>query len=93
MLISLFFAFLSHIICWQTWKKWQYFRHICDKFATKMKIPTPRKRGETYTITVSFESKRYYCARDTAKECEQWAHRCLIRLQRIKMDIHKLIMN
>lgn len=38
-----------------------------------MKLPKPRKRGETYTITISYQNKRYYCTRDTAKECEQWA--------------------
>ena len=58
-------VFLSHL------------RLVCDK----MKIPTPRKRGETYTITVSYESKRYYCTRDTAKECEQWAALKLLELK------------
>ncbi|MEG2637650.1 MAG: site-specific integrase, partial [Acinetobacter sp.] len=38
-----------------------------------MKIPKPRKRGDTYTVTVSYQNKRYYCTRDTAAECEQWA--------------------
>ncbi|MGS0705829.1 tyrosine-type recombinase/integrase [Acinetobacter sp. ANC 3781] len=46
-----------------------------------MKIPTPRKRGETFTITVSYQSKRYYCTRDTAKECEQWAALKLLELR------------
>ena len=32
-----------------------HLRQVCDK----MKIPIPRKRGETYTITVSYQSKRY----------------------------------
>lgn len=60
MLISLFFAYLSHLIVGRVGiigKKWQYFYAICDKSATKMKLPTPRKRGETYTITVSYEKK------------------------------------
>ncbi|QDJ91847.1 tyrosine-type recombinase/integrase [Acinetobacter haemolyticus] len=46
-----------------------------------MKIPKPRKRGETYTITVSYQNKRYYCTRDTAKECEQWAALKLLELK------------
>lgn len=47
----------------------------------QMKLPKARKRGETYTITVSFESKRYYCTRDTEKECEQWAALKLLELK------------
>lgn len=58
-------VFLSHL------------RQVCDN----MKIPIPRKRGETYTITVSYQSKRYYCTRDTAKECEQWAALKLLELK------------
>ncbi|MEN8319787.1 tyrosine-type recombinase/integrase [Acinetobacter junii] len=46
-----------------------------------MKIPKPRKRGETYTITVSYQNKRYYCTRDTAYECEQWAALKLLELK------------
>ena len=46
-----------------------------------MKLPKPRKRGETYTITVSYENKRYYCTRDTAKECEHWAAMKLLELK------------
>ncbi|BAP36652.1 putative recombinase [Acinetobacter guillouiae] len=75
---------MSHLIVGRVGiigKKWQYFYAICDKSATKMKLPTPRKRGETYTITVSYENKRYYCTRDTAKECEQWAALKLLELK------------
>lgn len=54
-----------------------HLRQVCDK----MKIPVPRKRGDTYTITVSYQSKRYYCTRDTAKECEQWAALKLLELR------------
>ena len=54
-----------------------YLRQICDN----MKLPKPRKRGETYTITVSYENKRYYCTRDTAKECEHWAAMKLLELK------------
>ena len=54
-----------------------HLRQVCDK----MKIPIPRKRGETFTITVSYQSKRYYCTRDTAKECEQWAALKLLELK------------
>ena len=46
-----------------------------------MKLPTPRKRGETYTITVSHQGKRYYCTRDTPKECLQWAALKLLELK------------
>ncbi len=54
-----------------------YLRQICDN----MKIPKPRKRGETYTITVSYQNRRYYCTRDTASECEQWAALKLLELK------------
>jgi len=54
-----------------------HLRQICDK----MKIPKPRKRGETYTITISYQNQRYYCTRDTAKECEQWAAIKLLELK------------
>ena len=46
-----------------------------------MKIPKPRKRGETYTITVSYQNQRYYCTRDTVAECEQWAALKLVELK------------
>lgn len=52
-------------------------RQISDK----MKLPKPRKRGETYTITLWYESNRYYCTRDTEKECEQWAALKLLELK------------
>lgn len=45
-----------------------------------MKIPKPRKRGDTYTITVSYQNKRYYCTRDDPKECIQWARLKLLEL-------------
>lgn len=54
-----------------------YLRQICDK----MKLPKPRKRGDTYTITLTYQCKRYYCTRDTAKECEQWAALKLLELK------------
>lgn len=54
-----------------------------------MKIPTPRKRGETYTITVTYQNKRYYCTRDTAKECEQWAAIKLLELKTGKAQEEK----
>lgn len=44
-----------------------------------MKLPTPRKRGDT--ITVSHEGKRFYCTRDTPKECLQWAALKLLELK------------
>lgn len=46
-----------------------------------MKLPKPRKRGETYTITVTYQNTRYYCTRDTAKECEKWAALKLLELK------------
>lgn len=52
-------------------------RQVCDK----MKLPKPRKRGETYTITISHQNKRYYCTRDTAAECEHWAALKLLELK------------
>lgn len=45
-----------------------------------MKLPVVRKRGNTYTTSLSY-NKRYYCARDTEKECEQWAALKLLELK------------
>jgi len=46
-----------------------------------MKLPAARKRGDTYTISLTYQKKRYYCTRDTAKECEQWAALKLLELK------------
>lgn len=46
-----------------------------------MKLPKPRKRGDAYSISISYDKKRYYCTRDTAKECEQWAASKLLELK------------
>ena len=58
-----------------------YDPNMSDIFFEEMKIPKPRKRGETYTITVSYQNQRYYCTRDTAAECEQWAALKLVELK------------
>lgn len=46
-----------------------------------MKLPVARKRGDSYAIALSYQNKRYYCTRDTAKECEQWAALKLLELK------------
>lgn len=38
-----------------------------------MKIPKPRKRGDSFRIELMYEGKRISATRDTEKECEQWA--------------------
>lgn len=38
-----------------------------------MKLPKPRKRGNSYRIELMLDGKRISATRDTAKECEQWA--------------------
>lgn len=43
-----------------------------------MKIPKPRKRGESYYIEIMINGKRSSATRDTAKECEQWAAQKLL---------------
>jgi len=62
-------------------KKWQYFQYICVKNVSRMKLPKARKRGDAYSISIAYEKKRYYCTRDTAKECEQWAALKLLELK------------
>lgn len=51
-----------------------------------MKLPKPRKRGSSYDITVTFQGKRYYCTRDTPRECEQWAALKLLELKTGKVQ-------
>lgn len=43
-----------------------------------MKLPKPRKRGNSYQIEIMLDGKRYSATRDTAKECEQWASQQLL---------------
>lgn len=38
-----------------------------------MKLPKPRKRGESYQIEIMIAGKRYSATRDTAAECTKWA--------------------
>lgn len=38
-----------------------------------MKIPKPRKRGNSYQIEIMIDGSRLSATRDTKKECEQWA--------------------
>ena len=53
----------------------------------------PIKRGDAWRIQVKFKHLRDAATRDTSEECIQWPHRRLMELQRIKMDMNKLIMN
>lgn len=62
-------------------EKWQYSQTICVKNVSRMKLPKARKRGDAYSISISYDKKRYYCTRDTAKECEQWAASKLLELK------------
>lgn len=43
-----------------------------------MKLPKPRKRGESYRIEIMIDGKRLSATRDTAKECTQWAMQKLV---------------
>lgn len=55
-----------------------------------MKLPKPRKRGESYRIELMFNGKRISATRDTEKECEQWAMLKLLELktnQHLKEDV------
>ena len=42
----------------------------------------PVKRGDAWRITVRYLGKRYTATRDTASECEQWAAKKLLELQK-----------
>lgn len=46
-----------------------------------MKLPKPRKRGDSYRIELMFNGKRISATRDTEKECEQWAMLKLLELK------------
>ncbi len=46
-----------------------------------MKLPKARKRGDTYAIALAYAGKRYYCTRDTEKECTQCAAISLLQLK------------
>ena len=46
-----------------------------------MKIPKPRKRGDSFRIELMFNGKRISATRDTEKECEQWAALKLLELK------------
>lgn len=43
-----------------------------------MKLPKPRKRGNSWSISIMFNGKREYCTRDTEQECLHWAMNKLI---------------
>lgn len=43
-----------------------------------MKLPKPRKRGNSYRIEIMLDGKRYSATRDTAKECTIWASQKLL---------------
>lgn len=54
---------------------------IYAKITPTMKIPTPRKRGNSFRIELMFDGKRISATRDTVKECEQWAALKLLELK------------
>lgn len=54
-----------------------------------MKIPKPRKRGNSYRIELMFNGKRISATRDTEKECEQWAALKLLELKTGKAQEEK----
>ncbi|WP_455799070.1 tyrosine-type recombinase/integrase [Acinetobacter baumannii] len=54
-----------------------------------MKIPKPRKRGDSYRIEIMFDGKRYSCTRDTPKECEHWATIKLLELKTGRTEENK----
>lgn len=46
-----------------------------------MKLPKPRKRGNSFRIELMFNGRRISATRDTEKECEQWAALKLLELK------------
>lgn len=38
-----------------------------------MKLPKPRKRGNSWSVSIMINGKREYCTRDTEQECKTWA--------------------
>lgn len=54
------------------------FRQISVKVRAKMKLPKPRKRGNSYTIEIMLGGVRKFATRDTAKECTEWAAQQLL---------------
>lgn len=38
-----------------------------------VKLPKPRQRGNSWSISITVHGKREYCTRDTAQECLHWA--------------------
>lgn len=38
-----------------------------------MKLPKPRKRGNSWSVSIMVHGKREYCTRDTEQECLHWA--------------------
>lgn len=43
-----------------------------------MKLPKPRKRGNSWSISIMFNGKHEYCTRDTKQESLHWAMNKLI---------------
>lgn len=43
-----------------------------------MKLPKPRQRGSSWSISIMLNGKREYCTRDTEQECLHWAMARLI---------------
>ena len=52
-----------------------------------MKIPKPRKRGNSFRIELMFNGQRISATRDTEKECEQWAALKLLELKTGKAQV------
>lgn len=45
-----------------------------------MKLPKPRQRGNSWSISMMIHGKREYCTRDTEQECLHWAMNRLIEI-------------
>lgn len=43
-----------------------------------MKLPKPRQRGNSWSVSIMLHGKREYCTRDTEQECIHWAMNKLI---------------
>lgn len=49
-----------------------------------MKLPKPRKRGDSYRIEIMIDGKRLSATRDTIKECNQWASQKILEHKAIQ---------
>lgn len=55
----------------------------------KMKLPKPRKRGDSYRIEIMLDGKRLSATRDTAKECTIWASQKVLEYKAGLLDCAK----